>query len=100
VKVLITDSLDARAVALLQEEGPDGGIQAGMSPGESCRAIAEFDALVVRSGTRVTPEIIGAAAAMKVIGRADGVDNIDVESASRRDHRHEHSLPGEHDLDG
>ncbi|MGH7860476.1 MAG: phosphoglycerate dehydrogenase [Candidatus Binatia bacterium] len=85
-KVLITDSLAAQGLTVF-ERYPDvaADYRPGLPPEEIRRAIAPYDALVVRSGTRVTAEIIEAGARLKVIGRAGiGVDNIDVEAATKR----------------
>ena len=50
--------------------------------------IGDYDALIVRSATKVTAEVIAAATRLKVIGRAGvGVDNVDVDAATRRGHR-------------
>jgi D-3-phosphoglycerate dehydrogenase len=85
-KVLITDSLAEQGRAIL-ERVPE--ILMDYRPGlkaEQIRAtIGEYDALIVRSGTRATADIIQAGTSLKVIGRAGiGVDNIDVEAASKR----------------
>jgi D-3-phosphoglycerate dehydrogenase len=57
----------------------------GLGPAELCQRLHESDALIIRSSTRVTPEVIAAAPRLKVIGRAGiGVDNVDVEAATRR----------------
>src|SRR5919108_5301814 len=65
------------------------GVSAGESSGwpepELVAAIAGFDALVVRSETKVTEPVIAAGRDLRVVGRAGvGVDNIDVEAATRR----------------
>lgn len=57
----------------------------GLKPAELVEAIKDYDALVVRSSSKVTAEVIAAAAKLRVIGRAGiGVDNIDVPAATRR----------------
>ena len=56
-----------------------------MTRDELKAAIADADALVVRSQTSVTAEIVEAASHLKVIGRAGaGIDNIDLQSATRK----------------
>jgi D-3-phosphoglycerate dehydrogenase len=85
-KVLITDSLAEQGRAVL-EAAPDVTVEyrPGLKPDEICKVIGDFDALIVRSGTRATADIIEAGTRLKVIGRAGiGVDNIDVEAASKR----------------
>jgi D-3-phosphoglycerate dehydrogenase len=85
-KVLVTDSLAPQGLAILEQSA---GIEVvntpGLSPGELTQAIADADALVIRSGTKVTEEVIAAAEKLKVIGRAGiGVDNVDVGAATKR----------------
>jgi D-3-phosphoglycerate dehydrogenase / 2-oxoglutarate reductase len=85
-KVLITDSLAEPGRAIL-ERVPQIDVQyrPGLKPDEICGAIPDAHALIVRSGTRATEQIITAGRSLKVIGRAGiGVDNIDVEAASKR----------------
>ncbi|MGH7819929.1 MAG: phosphoglycerate dehydrogenase, partial [Candidatus Binatia bacterium] len=70
-KVLITDSLAPQGLSVF-ERYPDVAAEyrPGLPPDEIRRAIADYDALVVRSGTRVTADIIESGARLKVIGRA------------------------------
>lgn len=84
LKILIADGLDKNGKALLcaAAEVDD---RPGISPGELTREIGAYDALIVRSRTKVTAAVLGAASRLKVIGRAGvGVDNIDLAAASRR----------------
>jgi D-3-phosphoglycerate dehydrogenase len=84
MKVLVSDSLSEQGIEILKKE-VDVDIKTGMSPEELKAIIGEYDALVVRSQTQVTKEIIAAATNLKIIGRAGvGVDNIDVEAATQR----------------
>ncbi|MFX0115836.1 MAG: NAD(P)-dependent oxidoreductase, partial [Candidatus Hodarchaeota archaeon] len=82
MKVLVADALDNAAIQLLKEAGHDV-IEDEVNPEELLRIISSYDALIVRSRTKVTSEVIEAGAALKVIGRAGvGVDNIDVDAAT------------------
>ena len=85
-KVLITDSLSKQGLEVLEREPSiQVDYRPGMKPEEIQAAIGEYDALIVRSGTRATEAILSAATNLKVIGRAGiGVDNIDVPAASKR----------------
>jgi len=86
VKVLVSDNLAVEGIELLKES-PDitVDVKPKLELQELISQIGEYDALVVRSATKVTREVIDAAKNLKVIGRAGvGVDNIDVESASKR----------------
>jgi len=84
MKVLVSDSLSEKGIEIL-EKGAEVDVRTGMSPEELKACIGEYDALVVRSQTQVTEEVIEAAENLKIIGRAGvGVDNIDVEAATQR----------------
>jgi D-3-phosphoglycerate dehydrogenase len=84
MKILISDPIEQSCVDILTREGFQVDAKPGISPEEIKRIIPEYAALIVRSGTKVTADIIEEAKAMKVIGRAGaGVDNINVEAASR-----------------
>jgi D-3-phosphoglycerate dehydrogenase len=85
-KVLVSDSLSKEGLEIL---GKAAGIELVNKPGlNEEQLIAEipiYDALVIRSGSKVTARVIEAAQSLKVIGRAGiGVDNVDVKAASRR----------------
>jgi len=83
MKVLVSDSLSDKGIEILKKE-VDVDIKTGMSPDELKSCIGEYDALVVRSQTQVTADVIEAAKKLKIIGRAGvGVDNIDVEAATQ-----------------
>ena len=84
-KILITDAVDRKCKAILESAGFDVTFEAGM-PFEKIKSIIkDYHALIVRSETQVTPELISEMDKMVVIGRAGtGVDNIDVASATRK----------------
>jgi D-3-phosphoglycerate dehydrogenase len=85
MKILISDPIEQSCVDILTREGFQVDLKPGISPEEIKKIIPEYAALIVRSGTKVTADIIQEAHEMKVIGRAGaGVDNIDVQAASRR----------------
>jgi len=85
VKILVADDLPAIALDLLRAEGWDIDARTGRTPDELMRDIADADAIVVRSATKITAPIIKAATALRVIARAGtGVDNVDVPAASAR----------------
>jgi len=85
VKILVADDLPASALDLLRAEGWNIDARTGRTPDELARDIADADAIVVRSATKVTAPIINAATALRVIARAGtGVDNVDVPAASAR----------------
>lgn len=80
-KILITDGLDAKGKAVLSEVG-EVIDRNGITADELLREIGEYDALIVRSRTKVTPAVFEAGVKLKVVGRAGiGVDNIDLNAA-------------------
>lgn len=86
MKILISDNFSARGVEVLRRfEQFQIDQNVGLKPDELKKIIGEYDALIVRSETKVTADIINAATNLKVIGRAgSGVDNIDVPAATKR----------------
>ena len=83
-KVLVSDPLAEEGLTILQEIA-DVDVKTDLSEDQLVEIIGEYDALVVRSGTTVTSKIIDAGDRLKIIGRAGaGVDNIDVDAATRR----------------
>jgi len=86
MKIIIADDLPSSAVALLQDvEGWHVDARAGRSKTDLLRDVADADALLVRSATKVTREVIDAAPALKIVARAgSGVDNVDLDAASAR----------------
>ncbi len=85
-KVLVADPIAQRGIDELANGGNlDVTVKIGLKPEQLLEIIGEFDALVVRSETKVTAKVIEAATKLKVIGRAGvGVDNVDVDAATKR----------------
>lgn len=84
-KVLVSDPVAAEGVDILRRAGFEVEVRTGLSKDELISIIGEYDALAVRSETKVTADVLEAAANLKIIGRAGvGVDNIDVEKATQR----------------
>jgi len=83
-RVLVKEPIAEAGIELLRGEF-DVEIGFEMSEDELFDRIGEFDALLIRSGTQVTAELLERAERLKVIGRAGtGVDNVDVEAATKR----------------
>jgi len=84
VKVLVKEKIADSGVELLRQSfDVDLGLE--MSDQELMQSIGDYDAILVRSATQVTPELIERADRLKVIGRAGtGVDNVDIPAATRR----------------
>lgn len=86
MKILICDGLDASGLALFEAaQGVFVDVHEQLGAEEIQGRLHEYDAMVVRSRTRVTSELLEHADRLKVIGRAGtGVDNVDVKTASAR----------------
>ncbi|MFA6004627.1 MAG: hydroxyacid dehydrogenase [Elusimicrobiota bacterium] len=84
-KVLIADKSDSICTRVLQERGLEPVVKTGMKPEELKACIAEYDAIIVRSATTLTPDLIQAATKLKAVARAgSGVDNIDVPACTEK----------------
>ena len=85
-KVLVSDSLAPRGLEILERApGIEVDYRPGLDPGDLLVAIADAHGLVIRSGTKVTADVIAAGPDLQVIGRAGiGVDNVDVAAATAR----------------
>ncbi|OSS47031.1 hypothetical protein B5807_09933 [Epicoccum nigrum] len=81
-KILIPEKLSADGLALLQDKF-EVHERKGLSPDELKNIIGEYEALIVRSETKVTADLLDAAKKLKVVARAGvGVDNVDVQNAT------------------
>ena len=84
-RVLISDPLAQPGLDLLQDAGLDVDVRTDLTPAELIAAIPAYDALIIRSGTRVTAAVVAAADRLKVIARAGvGLDNVDIPAATQR----------------
>jgi len=85
-KVLVTDRLAPEGLEVLQQAaGLEVVDRPGASPDELLELIGDAEGLVIRSGTKVTSEVIARADKLRVIGRAGiGVDNVDLGAATER----------------
>ncbi|MEA1865035.1 MAG: phosphoglycerate dehydrogenase [Euryarchaeota archaeon] len=84
MKILVSDPIAEDGLELLRTEH-DVDVNTGLSEEELVKIIPGYDALVIRSGTKVTEKIINAADRLKIVGRAGvGVDNVDVAAATKK----------------
>ena len=84
MKILIPEKLADPGIELLKRDF-EVDVRPGLSPEELLGTIGEYDGMIIRSATRVTAEVIDRADNLKAIGRAGiGVDNIDIEAATKR----------------
>ncbi|HAX75923.1 MAG TPA: phosphoglycerate dehydrogenase [Cyanobacteria bacterium UBA11372] len=83
-KVLVSDPIDQAGIDILSQVA-QVDVKTGLPQEELIRIMPDYDALMIRSGTQVTKEIIAAGKQLKIIGRAGvGVDNVDVPAATRQ----------------
>ncbi|MEW6009931.1 phosphoglycerate dehydrogenase [Methanobacterium alkalithermotolerans] len=84
MKVIIADSINEKGISDLKEVA-EVTVATSITPEELVEVIKEYDAIVVRSRTKVTREVIEAGSKLKVIARAGvGVDNVDVQAATEK----------------
>ncbi len=84
-RILVSDPIDEAGVQRLVQAGHDVDAKAGLSPADLQAIVGDYDALLVRSETKVTADVIAKAGRLQVIGRAGvGVDNIDIDAATAR----------------
>lgn len=85
MKVLVSDNISPKGIEILRNAGLSVDVKTGLKPDELKAIIGEYHALVVRSATKATADIIEAAKNLKVIGRAgSGLDNVDKAAASKQ----------------
>ena len=85
-RVLVSDRLSETAVQVFRDRGLEADFRPGLGRDKAglLEAIGRYDGLAIRSATKVTEKLLGAASRLKVVGRAGiGVDNVDVPAASR-----------------
>ncbi|HEY8463638.1 MAG TPA: phosphoglycerate dehydrogenase [Bacillota bacterium] len=84
-RVLVSDPITAAGIELFKQAGLEVEVKTDHTREELLEKIKNYDALIVRSQTKVTADIIEAADNLKVIGRAGvGVDNVDVAAATKK----------------
>ena len=86
IRILVTDTLSQRGVDLLhQSPGVEAEVRNKLSPEELKALLQDMDALIVRSATQVSGDVLLSSPRLKVVGRAGvGVDNVDIEAATAR----------------
>lgn len=83
MKILVAEAISETGVSLLKADHEVDVRK--VSPAELLEIIGEYDAVITRSETKITADVLARAARLKVVGRAGvGVDNIDVEAATER----------------
>lgn len=84
-RVLVTEQIADNGLQMLKDAGHDVDVKLNLSPKELIEEIKGATALIIRSATQVTAEVLEAADLLQVVGRAGiGLDNVDVATATRR----------------
>ena len=84
-RVLVADDLSAEGVEILRKAGLEVDVRVGLKPDELLAIVGDYDAIAVRSATKITASVLERATRLRVVGRAGvGVDNVDLEAATRR----------------
>ncbi len=86
MKVLVSDNLGKDGIRMFEQApGIEVDVKTGLEPEALKEIIGDYDALVIRSATKVTADLLKAAPRLKVVGRAGiGLDNVDIPAATRR----------------
>jgi len=86
MKVLVSDQLGEIGIDMFQsEDGIDVDVKTGLAPEVLLEIIGDYDALVIRSATQVSADLIARADKLRVVGRAGiGLDNVDIPAATKR----------------
>ncbi len=95
MNILISDSLSSKGVEVLERAGFSVAVKTKfktkLSKDELLKEIANYEAIIVRSATKVTKEVIEAGGRLRIVGRAGtGLDNVDTEAATRRGRQYDH----------
>ncbi len=86
MKVLVSDKMDEAGIDIFEnQEGIDVDVNTGLSPEALRNIIGSYDALAIRSATKVDKALLDAAVNLKVVARAGiGLDNVDIDEATRK----------------
>ena len=85
MKIIVTESIAKEGIQSLIDEGFEVDVRFGIAREELLNIIADYDAIIVRSVTKVNEELLARAPKLKVVGRAgNGVDNIDLPACTAR----------------
>ncbi len=84
-KILITETIADRGLDRLRRAGHEVVVSLGLTPAELLVEVATANAVIIRSETQITSEVLEAGTSLVVVGRAGiGLDNVDVAAATRR----------------
>jgi len=85
IKILVLEGITDRGMEVLKAEGWTVDVRKAMPPADLAAIVGPYQAMMIRSGTQITAEVLDAAESLRIIGRPGvGVDNVDLEAATRR----------------
>jgi D-3-phosphoglycerate dehydrogenase len=85
MKILVADKLAEEGLDFLKQSGVAFDVKVGLKEDELAAAVGQYDALIVRSGAKVTAKVLASPGVLKAIARAGvGVDNIDLDAATAK----------------
>jgi D-3-phosphoglycerate dehydrogenase len=85
LKILVLEGITDRGMEILKAEGWVVDVRKAMPPAELAAMVPPYHAMMIRSGTQITAEVLDAARNLRIIGRPGvGVDNVDLDAATRR----------------
>ncbi len=85
VKILVADRLAREGIDILEKSGFKVDIKTGLDKDSLKEIIGDYEAIIIRSQTKLTEEIINATSGLKVIGRAGvGLDNVAIAAATKK----------------
>jgi len=84
-RILVLDGITERGMQVLKAEGWTIDSRKSMPPSELAAMVGPYHAMMIRSGSQITAEVLDAASSLRIIGRPGvGVDNVDLDAATRR----------------
>ena len=84
-KILVCDPIHEKGIAMLRQQGYDIDVKPQITSDELKDVVSHYDALIVRSRTKVTEDIINKGKKLKAIGRSGvGLDNINLQAAKAK----------------
>jgi D-3-phosphoglycerate dehydrogenase / 2-oxoglutarate reductase len=85
IRILVLEGITDRGLEVLKAEGWEVDVKKALPPAELAAIVAPYDAMMIRSSSQITPEVLDAAKNLRIIGRPGvGVDNVDLAAATKR----------------
>ena len=85
MKILVADKLSQVGLDYLEAQKVDYDVKTGLSPEELAETIGEYDGIIIRSGAKLTADVLAKSGKLRAVARAGvGVDNVDLPTATSR----------------